>query len=271
MNELSKKALLDTDFLFKSHLAQNDYRESLADKIIEFKDYEFYIHEKIMDELGEHGFDPDPIPWLEKKIDQGQIRKYTDADILSEIESIFGSYAPRTYYDYLKNGCDAFDDKFFKRYYKRLTDLPGESEKKVFLDVLKICEQDIPNGNSMGEKKSLVLAQLFELKYPGRVVVLCSDDGKARRRLAYIRNGIKGFSILAAFHKLKQNGLGETIAKQYYDSLCSFYSLRNQTAMKVWKQSGSERISVDFDILFRDLYDGKFEIKADGDLRYIND
>ena len=271
MSKLLKKALLDTDFLFKSYLAQNDHKEALTEKILEFKDYEFYIHEKIIDELGRRGFDPDPVPWLKMKIDQGQIRKYTDSDIIDEIETVYGHFATRMYYDFLKNGCDAFEDNFFETHYKRLIDLEDDTEKDAFLETLKICEQDIPSGNSMGEKKLFVLAQLLEFKYPGKVVVLCSDDGKARRRLAYIRNGIRGFSILAAFQKLKQNGLDMTTAKQYYDSLCSFYSLMNQKAMKVWKHSGSERISVNFDKLFLDLYDGKFEIKADGDLRYIID
>ena len=36
MSETSKKALLDTDFLFKTQLAQNRNREPLADLIMQF-------------------------------------------------------------------------------------------------------------------------------------------------------------------------------------------------------------------------------------------
>ena len=98
----------------------------------------------------------------------------------------------------------------------------------------------------MGENKSFVMGQLLQLKYPGKVVVFCSDDSGARRRVGYIDGRIKCLSVLAIFQKLMQDGFEKETARQYYDSLCSFYSLRGQKAMKVWKRSTSERVSVDF-------------------------
>ena len=38
--------------------------------------------------------------------------------------------------------------------------------------------------------------------------------------------------------------------------------------MKVWTHSTSEKLNVDFEKLFEDIYAGKFEIKGTGDLRY---
>jgi len=64
MSETSKKALLDTDFLFKTQLAQNRNREPLADLIMQFDGYDFFCHEKIISELQTHGFSPDPMERL---------------------------------------------------------------------------------------------------------------------------------------------------------------------------------------------------------------
>ena len=57
--------------------------------------------------------------------------------------------------------------------------------------------------------------------------------------------------------KLMQDGFDRETARQYYESLCSFYSLLDQKAMKVWNHSSSERISVEFLPLFEDIFAGK--------------
>ena len=136
------------------------------------------------------------------------------------------------------------------------------------MSTLSACDAAIPNCSSMGEKKSLVLAQLMQLKHPGKVVIFCSDDGRARQRVAYIGNQIRCLSILSTFQKLQADGITKDTAREYYDSFCSFLSLHNQTGMKVWTHASSEKINVGFEQLFNDIYSGKFEIKGTGDLRY---
>lgn len=272
MSDSTRKALLDTDFLFKAHLAQNSHREPLADLIMQFDGYDFFCHEKILSELHTHSFSPDPLPWIEEQIRRGKIQLYSDKMILDEIDHLFGMGAPRFYYDMLKTSCNAFkkvsEKSFFEAHFRPLTELPDDVSKDCFLSALASCDSAIPNGNSMGEKKSLVLAQLMQLKYPGKVVIFCSDDGKARQCAAYIGNQIRCLSILSAFQKLKVDGLEKELAQQYYNSFCSFLSQHKQTAMKVWTHSSTEKISVDFRTLFEDIYAGKFEIKGTGDLRY---
>ena len=39
-----KYVLLDTDFLYKSYLAQDDAQNTLADIVISFQEYEFFCH-----------------------------------------------------------------------------------------------------------------------------------------------------------------------------------------------------------------------------------
>lgn len=272
MSETTKKALLDTDFLFKIQLAQNRNHEPLADLIMHFEGYDFFCHKKILSELQTHGFSPDPIPWIEAQAKKGKIQLFSDSRILDEIDKLFGSGSPQLYYDMLKTSCDAFPksagQSFFATYYQPLIDLPEDTSKEQFLSTMSACDAAIPNGSSMGEKKSLVLAQLMQLKHPGNVVIFCSDDGRARQRVAYICNQIRCLSILSAFQKLQADGLAKDIAREYYDSFCSFLSLHHQTGMKVWTHSSSEKISVGFEQLFDDIYAGKFEIKGTGDLRY---
>lgn len=263
-----KKALLDTDILFKTQLAQNVNREALAELVIHFEGYEFFCHEKILHELSYHGFDPDPVPWLRDKIEKGIVKCYSDEDIINEIKDEYGVGATRYYLDMLRISCDSFELDFFDTAYKPLIELSDCVDESVFLNVLENCDCAIENGSSMGEKKSFVLAQLLQLKYPGQVVVFCSDDSRARRNVTYIDGSIRCLSILATFQKLKADGLAKDAARQYFDSLCSFYALHNQKSMKVWKHGTSERISVEFERLFDEIYAGKFEIRASGDLRY---
>ncbi len=69
-----KYALLDTDFLYKAHLARNTENHTLAELVLGFEDYEFFCHEMIREELTRHDIYPDPNPWLEEKINAGRIR-----------------------------------------------------------------------------------------------------------------------------------------------------------------------------------------------------
>lgn len=53
--EIDKKyALLDTDFLYKAHLARNTANHTLAEVVLNFDDYEFFCHEMIKEELTRH-------------------------------------------------------------------------------------------------------------------------------------------------------------------------------------------------------------------------
>ncbi len=74
--------------------------------------------------------------------------------------------------------------------------------------------------------------------------------------------------IPAIFQKLKANGFEKDEARQYYDSLCAFYTLHNQSSFKVWKHTPVERVNVEFERLFDEIYAGMFEIWATGDLHY---
>lgn len=97
MEENIKYALLDTDFLYKSHLARNSEGHTLAELVLSFEDYEFFCHEMIKEELTRHEIDPDPNPWLEEKINAGRIKLYSDRDIVNELRQLYGETATLVY------------------------------------------------------------------------------------------------------------------------------------------------------------------------------
>ena len=268
MEKPARKALLDTDFIFKTHLAVNRNHNNLAQLVLDFRNYEFFCHEKVLSELSFHSFSPDPVPWLKDRIDKGFIRCYSDVEIMDELENLFGLSASRLYFDLLRTSCDSFSPFFFNDCYSPLFELPDNTDRTTFLKILGNCEENIPNGNSMGEKKTFVLAGMLQIKYPGQVTVFCSDDGRARRSAIYIDERMRCLSIPAVFQKLRKEGLEKSEAREYYDSLCAFYSLHGQKTVKVWRHERPEKVSVDFDRLFEEIYSDMFETLATGDLRY---
>ncbi len=263
-----KKALLDTDFIFKANLAHNRKHQSLIERVSNFDGYEFYCHEKIIEELSYHGFQPDPLPWLKSKIECGDIRCLNDNDILDEIENELHHNAVQSFFDMLKTSCDATSVSFFDYYYAKLIALPDNVDHNTFIAALKVCEEAIQNGNSIGEKKTFVLAQLLQMKYPGRVVVFCSDDSRARQNIAYIDSRFRCLSIPSVFQKLRNDGVEKSEAEEYFGSLFNFYNSHGQKTVKVWKKGPSERISISLEEMFEGIYSDKFEIKGTGDLRY---
>ena len=179
-----KYALLDTDFLYKSHLARNAKNHTLTDFVIGFADYEFFCHEMIKEELSRHVLNPDPNPWLEDKIRAGKVKLYTDRKIVSELGKLYGEEATNAYLELLKTSCDTFNADFYERYYGSLNMMENLADVEKFLAALKVCDDNVPHKKGLGEKKSYVLIQMMELMYGNRVYVFCSDDFKARQSIA---------------------------------------------------------------------------------------
>lgn len=268
MDSMKKYAVLDTDFLFKSHIAQKDNANTLANLIIQFRDYKFICHEMILEELGRHQITPDPLPWLNLLIQQGKVQKYTDADIINQLKPIYGKNAASMYTTMLETSCNTFTQNFFAIYYASLKNLSVDTSDEVFLQELSKCDQAIPHQNGVGEKKSYVLVQMMQTLAPGRVYVFCSDDFPARQSLSTLPDPINCLSILGIFRKLKMMGYEKGEIKIYYTALTDFLSMRGQTTFRVWSQNGYSRIKVPVDQVFEDIFDGKFDLLRNGDLKY---
>ena len=63
---MKRYALLDTDFISKTHSVQDDNGNHLIDRVMELPEYEFFCHAQIVTELNRYNADA-PI-WLSEKI-----------------------------------------------------------------------------------------------------------------------------------------------------------------------------------------------------------
>ena len=152
-----KYALLDTDFLYKSHLARNKDNHTLTDFVMDFEDYEFFCHEMIKEELTRHEMDPDPNPWLEEKIKAGRVKLYSDRDIVNELTPIYSIAATNMYLTLLETSCETFNAGFFEKYYSSMKNIDNFEDADTFLTALKDCDDKIPYQKGVGEKKTYVL------------------------------------------------------------------------------------------------------------------
>ena len=100
MAEQQKYAILDTDFVSKANIIKTE-SHVLADEVLAFPGYSFFCHQKMKEELADHGR-RDAQVWLENKIKSGEIVCYSDDKILSEMSR------------YIHNSCFFILSQFFK-------------------------------------------------------------------------------------------------------------------------------------------------------------
>ena len=214
MGTEKKYALLDTDFLYKSHLARNEKNHTLTDFVIEFAEYEFFCHEMIKKELSRHELNPDPNPWLEEKVKAGKVKLYTDREIVSELGKLYGEEATSIYLELLETSCDTFNANFYKQCYGSLNEMENLNDVEAFLAALKECDDNVPHKMGLGEKKTYVLIQMMEIMHSNRVYVFCSDDFKARQSITSLETPVHCISILGVFYKLMK--MGKIVVSQEY-------------------------------------------------------
>jgi len=102
---VKRYALLDTDFISKTHSVQDGGGNHLIDRVMELPEYEFFCHAQIVTELNRYNADA-PI-WLSEKIGAQKIKSYTDQEILESLSLVRGPLACATYTQMLKLACDA--------------------------------------------------------------------------------------------------------------------------------------------------------------------
>ncbi len=266
MSEI-KYALLDTDFVSKANIIQADADHVLADKVLMFPNYVFVCHDFMIEELSRHG-KRSAQEWLNSKIADGDIHKYSDEDILDMLSEVLGDKCYSRYLTYLKKSCDAFATGYFEEKYASLIALTeGETTKQQFLDELSRCESLIGPQQSLGEKKAFLLLMVLKFITGEDVFFFCSDDFGARKGLSDAA-GIPCISIIAVFMKMKNMGISKEEADTYFQSFCAFCKQSGQTTLRVWEFNGSyRRVKVDLADVLNDLYAGKYALMLNGDLQ----
>ena len=273
MAELQKYAILDTDFVSKANIIKTE-SHVLADEVLAFPGYSFFCHQKMKEELADHGRREAQI-WLDNKIESGEIVCYSDDKILSEMNRYIHNSCFSYYHSFLKQGCDIFSAEFYNQYFTPLDEMmdSGEYDQERFLTVLHSCENQIGHQKSYGEIKAYVLAQTIKLLYNTEAYIFCSDDFGARRGFA---NGaqIPCISILSVFLKLRLLGRMMEEVEPYFQSFLQWCFDREnpQTHVKIWlfKDGSDKREKVPLETVLHDIYEGLYYVRKDGDLQKIS-
>ena len=74
--KIEKYALLDTDFISKTHFIHGDTEKCLVDLVVEMPGYCFFCHSQIIKELSRHN--QQAIGWLQHKISEQKIQCYEE-------------------------------------------------------------------------------------------------------------------------------------------------------------------------------------------------
>lgn len=264
-----KYALLDTDFISKTHIIRKDADNHLIDRIMELPGYQFFCHSQIRTELSRHNV-TGAMEWLENKISTRQIKCYSDEDILDKLENVYGAMALGLYANLLHKACQAYAEGFYENNFKELQKVDyGNIMKRDLLRKLKADCDTIGVGNHLGEIKTYVLLQMLSLMLGEQIYVFCSDDRNARSGIVSI-GGVRCISVLSAFIRLKKEcGFGQEEAKDYIKSWLDFCAEHMQTTFKVQENAKVLRMcKVPCEQVMREIYEEKLEETCMGYLRY---
>ena len=263
----NKIALLDADFISNTHVSQSE-TDHLIDKVLLLPGYDFYCHQQIVDELNRRT--PAPLQWLQDKIQSHEIQCYTDEMILNELVPYYGDSCCNRYAQFLKEACTAFGSNLFSNYYGSLEQLDYTSiSKSEFLDELKAADNAVGNQNSLGEIKTYVLLQTLDFLHGENIYLFCSDDQKARVGIVQFDN-VRCISVLSAFLMLKNSlVLTKELAEPYRNSWLAHCASHNVAIFRVLDASATRRFcKVPCAQVLDDIYDDKFLILGDGNLKY---
>lgn len=272
MADEKKYAVLDTDFVSKTHTIKNTKEEHLVDRVLEFDGYEFYCHEMMVDELSRHGY-RESQEWLSNRIINGTVKLTTDEMILSSIEGFEKENCFDRYLTFLKNSVEIFEVGYFDKNYGTLVDLAEQDDvtKERFLEELKACDERIGISRSLGEKRAYVLIQYLQYLHGAeQVCVFCSDDQNARKGLASVGTGVTCICVLSVFYKMMKIGTAKEEAAEFYTSYMEGCKKVKMTKIGVYEWNGTYRkVKTDMQTVFDNIYANLYRIGRDGNL-YIN-
>ena len=265
---MKRYALLDTDFISKTHSVQDDGGNHLIDRVMELPEYEFFCHAQIVTELNRYNADA-PI-WLSEKIGAQKIKSYTDQEILESLSLVRGPLACATYTQMLKLACDAFSKDYFSKHYRALEDADYTViSREDYLKELERLDIEVGKKNNLGEIKSFVLLQVLSVMLGEQIYVFCSDD-KAARNGAISFNNVRCISALSAFLRLKKE-ISWTFdaAEPYINSYVQFCGEHNQQTFRVMEASVVARMQrVPCKQALEEIFQDRFVELQNGFLKY---
>lgn len=273
MAEQIKYAILDTDFVSKANIIRAK-DTVLADEVLAFPGHKFFCHQKMKEELKDHGTQAAQA-WLEAKIASGEIVCYSDRQIITALREQAGGSCYHYYRSYLKQGCALFDAGFYAEYFQPLDEWieKGDGQEGTFQSVLQSCEERIGHQQNYGEIKAFVLLQVFRFLYDIEAYIFCSDDFNARQGFSNVAL-IPCISILGVFLKMRLIGKPIEEVEPFFQSFIHWCTERKnpQTHVRVWvfKEGSDKRERVPVASILTDIYADLYKARKNGDLQRID-
>lgn len=266
MSEITRCALLDTDFISKLYITKTDDSDRLIYRIISIADFHFICHQQTRIELARHN--QWAAKWLEETSD---VTIYTDRALVELMANTFGAAAYGSYVNMLHRSCDIFSQAFFDTYYtsleKYVSDAWGNYDLDEFVALIDACDAAIGQDNNLGEIKLYTMAQILERSGTEELYIFCSDDRKARYALSG-QADMDCVSALASFYLAKKYlNMKKEDAQLFFDSWMQFHKVRNQEKFQVYTASGHQLEKLPGQEIFDMLYNDKLDLMKDGFFR----
>ena len=265
-----KYALLDTDFISKTHTVRIDDKHHLIDCIIAMQGYLFMCHEQTIKELKRYNSHA-PV-WIEEKIKENRIRKYTDNQILNEMSVLYGKTGPFIYTAFLKSACGAFGSTYFDEKYGELEDLDNFTVSlDDYLVKLRSIEAAISEGNNLGEIKSYVLLQWLNNQLENQLYYFCSDDKNARNGILALDGiNVKCITLVSSLLRIhNETGVGIIEMEPYIQAMLDYFNAHDRKTIRVIEATPEGRfIRVDCKQVLREIFEDKFVELSNGFLKY---
>lgn len=261
-------ALLDADFIIKATIAQKDEKNHLLDWILSNLQYQFVCHEMAMEEISKHD-NLGVVFWFNKAIKSGNVRIFTDLDIINKLYDFMGPAGIDMYKSFLKTSCDSMSSTFYKEFYSLIENSSLTDEIGSFVDILKQCDVAIGSGKSLGERKAMVLLQYLQFFYPDKVYLFCSDDRKARAGL-YSITSVPCKSLMSVFWDMKMQGIDKTESYKYFYPYEQFMTQHGKTTgnIRVLVASSNDQIAIPCKQIFDEIFEDRFLSLKTGFLKY---
>lgn len=266
-----KYALLDTDFISKTHLIQGDEGKPFIELLVGLLDFCFFCHSQVVEEISRHN--EQASNWLRKGIVEQKVRCYTDEAILEELTGLRGDLACLSYAELLRSACDAFSSSYFHTYYQAVDEFDYiRGTRAEFLKVLQMADREVGRHNSLGEIKSYVLLQFLSLLHGCQIYMFCSDD-RAARNGAISFDDVSCMSVLSTFQILKeQYSWPIAEAMPYIESYVAFCNAHGQETFRVMEETTVPRMKrVPCRQVLLEVYEDKYVVLRNGFLRYRED
>ncbi len=221
-----------------------------------------------MQEISKHD-NVKAVPWINKAIKDGKVTLFTDKDIVTKLHDFMGVSGIQTYKSFLKVSCDSMSSTFYQEFYSLVESFNPVDGVDSFISTLQQCDTVVGSGNSLGERKAMVLLLWLQFFHPEKVYLFCSDDRRARTGL-YSVTSVPCKSLMSVFWDMKMQGINKSDSYKYFYPYEQYMTQGGKTGgnIRVFAATSNEPKSIPCKQIFDEIFDDKYISLKTGFLKY---